>query len=82
MKTISVDEFRAHLDQYLAASLDDDILLTRDGKPCAMLRAVPEMSDADSDALAKSPELWQMIRERRGEQGVGWDEAKRQLDLD
>jgi hypothetical protein len=32
--------------------------------------------------LYESPEFWEMIRERRREQALPWDEAMRQLDLD
>ena len=32
--------------------------------------------------LYESPEFWQMIRERRREEAIPWDEAKRRLDLD
>jgi hypothetical protein len=32
--------------------------------------------------MHKSPEFWEMIRQRRREPTIPWEEAKRQLDLD
>ena len=81
MKTIGVEEFRAHLDQYLAEAAERDVVLTQGGKRWVLLRSVADL-DRDSADLAKSPEFWQMIRQRRQEQGIPWEEAQRLLDLD
>jgi len=32
--------------------------------------------------LHRSPEFWEMIRQRRGEAAIPWDEAKRRLGVD
>jgi len=82
MTLISVDEFRANLDRYLAAMDQGEVVLTRDGKPIAVLRAIQENGDEDSRAFAGSAEFWTMIHERRQEEGIPWEEARRQLDLD
>ena len=81
MKTISVEEFRAHLDQYLAEAAEGDVVLTQAGRPWVLLRSVADL-DPDSADLAKSPEFWQMIHQRRQEQGIPWEEAQRLLDMD
>ena len=80
MKTVSVEEFRAHLDHYLAEVVYDDVVVTQDGKPWVVLHAVAD--GVDSSAFANSAEFWEMIRRRRQEQGIPWDEAKKLLDLD
>ena len=82
MKTITLEEFRAQLDRYLAETADDDVVLTRDGKPWIVLRAVGNGLEADSDLFAHSPEFWQMIHQRRQEEGIPWEEARGLLDLD
>ena len=82
MKTVTVDEFRDHPDQYLAEAAQGDVVLTQDGEPWVVLRSVASDQDRLSLAYAESPEFWQMIRERRHEPAVPWDEAKKQLGLD
>ncbi len=82
MKTISVEEFRDHPDQYLAQTADGDVVLTQDGEPWVVLRAVDDDQDRLSAAYANSAEFRQMIQERRSEAAIPWDDAKHQLGLD
>jgi antitoxin (DNA-binding transcriptional repressor) of toxin-antitoxin stability system len=82
VKTVTVEEFRAHIDQYLAETAQGEVLLTQDGKPWVILRAAGQELDDDSSAFAKSPEFWRMIAERRREQGIPWEEAQKLLDLE
>jgi antitoxin (DNA-binding transcriptional repressor) of toxin-antitoxin stability system len=82
MKAVSIEEFRAHLDEYLADAASRDVILTNQGKPWLVLRAVTADEGADSTATAGSPEFWQMIRERRREPGIPWEEARKELGLD
>ena len=84
MKTITIelDQFRDHLDQALAETEHGGVIVTRQGKPWIVLHALTEDWDAESAALAQSPEFWEMISQRRREVGIPWEEAKRQLDLD
>jgi PHD/YefM family antitoxin component YafN of YafNO toxin-antitoxin module len=81
MKTVSVEEFRAHLDEYLADAARSDVILTNEGKPWLVLRAIAS-DDEDSATFARSPEFREMIRERRQEQGIRWEEARKELGLD
>jgi hypothetical protein len=39
MIVISVEEFRGHVDEYLDATAKGEVVLTRDGKPVAVLKA-------------------------------------------
>jgi prevent-host-death family protein len=82
MTSVSVEEFRAHPDQYLAETEKGDVILTQNGQPWVVLRAVEDDQDRLSAAYASSPEFWQMIQRRRKEQGIPWEQARTQLDLE
>ena len=82
MTTVSLQEFRLHPDKYLAATANGDVVLTQDGEPWVVLRAVDEDQDRLSAAYANSPEFRRMIQQRRKEQGIPWAEAKKQLDME
>jgi len=59
--------------------VSDDFVL----KEGQILEFSDEDGDEDrTDELYKSPEFWEMIRERRREEAIPWDEAMRRLDLD
>jgi hypothetical protein len=80
--TIELDQFRDRSDEALAGTEHGDVIVTRQGKPWIIMHAVSEDWDAESAALARSPEFWEMIRQRRRENTVPWDEAMRRLGLD
>lgn len=82
MTTVTAQEFRLHPDQYLAATARGDVVVTQDGQPWIVLRAVEADQDKLSAAYANSPEFWRLIGERRQEQSIPWEEAKKQLDLE
>lgn len=82
MKTVSREEFRSHVDQFLEETAQGDVVLTRDGKPWVVIRAVTDDLDGDSSGFANSAEFWQMIHSRRQEQGIPWEEAEKLLDAD
>jgi hypothetical protein len=48
----------------------------------AELKAITAENDDDSTSFTQSAEFWQMIRERRQEQGISWEEARKELGLD
>jgi prevent-host-death family protein len=80
--TVSIEEFRAHPDQYLAETANGDVVLTQHGQPWVVLRAVDEDQDRLSAAYATSPEFRKMIQQRRQEHAIPWEHARKQLDLD
>lgn len=82
MKTVTVEEFRAHVDRYLAEAEREDVVLTRDDKPCVLLQPIPSQPGMETDDLVHSPEFWRMIQERRKERAIPWAEAKKTLDID
>jgi antitoxin (DNA-binding transcriptional repressor) of toxin-antitoxin stability system len=75
MKTISIEEFRSHVDDCLGETAKGDVILTQNGRPWILLRALQE--DETSD-----PAFRELIRQRRLEQGIPWEEAKKQLNLE
>jgi hypothetical protein len=79
MKTVSVEEFRANVDRYLAEAERENVLLTRDDKPCMLVQGIANPPKSDSAEFVGSPAFWQMIRERRQEQPIPWAEAKKDL---
>jgi prevent-host-death family protein len=81
MTSVSIEEFRADPDQYLAEAAKGDVILTQNGQPWVVLRAVEDDQERLSAAYANSPEFWQMIQQRRKEQGIPWEKARAQLDL-
>jgi antitoxin (DNA-binding transcriptional repressor) of toxin-antitoxin stability system len=80
MTIISLRDFRLHLDRYLAAATGGDVVVTQDGEPWRVLRAVENDQDRLSVAYANSAAFRQLIEERRREQSMPWIEAKKQLD--
>lgn len=42
MKSATLEEFRSHVDQYLAQISSEDILLTLEGKPFAVLKGLAQ----------------------------------------
>jgi prevent-host-death family protein len=81
MTIVSVEDFRANPDQYLAQTSQGDVVLTQNGEPWVVLRGVDNDQDRLSAAYANSPEFWEMIRQRRQEQGIPWEQARQQLEL-
>ena len=82
MKTVTVEEFRAHVDQYLGEAEREVVVLTRDDKPCVQLQPVPSEPGVDTDDLTRSPEFWRMIQERRKEKPIPWSDAKKDLAIE
>ncbi len=64
MKTISDHEAQGAFQQVLESAQDERVVITRDGKPSAVVLGL-EYYDAEDLELASSSEFWQMIEERR-----------------
>ena len=77
---MTVDEFRSHLSEPLAEAPEDNVIVTRDGKPWAVFKPFVE-NDEDSDDYVNDPAFWRMIDERRREPTIPWNEAMKQLGL-
>ena len=77
MKTVDIADFQLNMNQYLDALPQETIVITRQGRPCAVLHGVSE--DLETAELMHSTEFWHMIEKRRREPTIPWDEAKRDL---
>ena len=64
MKSVPATELTANLDAVLNSAQRERIIISRRGKPCAVLVGI-EKYDAEDFQLATSEEFWNMIRERR-----------------
>lgn len=78
MKSIDSNRFAANIDQYLQDLLSETIVLTKAGRPCAIVRGLDY--DDEQLELANSREFWTMIQERRREPAIPWEVAKQQLE--
>jgi hypothetical protein len=82
MKVVSTEEFRKLVDQYLASAAREEIVLTENDHPPILLQGLSDSEGNKSDSWESSPDFWDMIRQRRREQSLCWQEAKRQLALE
>lgn len=64
MKSIPDDELRINLDSSLSRAQTERIVISRHGKPCAVLVGIEDY-DVEDAGLASSVDFWRMIRERR-----------------
>ena len=64
MTSIPENELKANVDAVLSLSQSERIVISRRGKPCAVLVGI-ENYDAEDLRLATSDEFWQMIHQRR-----------------
>jgi prevent-host-death family protein len=78
LRTIDIAQFSADPQQYVNDSQQETIVVTRQGKPCAVLHGVED--DLEISELAHSREFWSMIEQRRREPTIPWDVAEQQLD--
>jgi prevent-host-death family protein len=64
MKRIPVKDLQANVDAVLDSAQNGRIVISRRGKPCAVLVGIEDY-DAEDLRLAASKDFWQMIHERR-----------------
>jgi hypothetical protein len=79
---MDLGQFRERLDEALARAEQGVLIITRQGRPWIVAHSVTQDWDAESAALARSPKFWEMVTQRRGEEGIPWEEAMRELGLD
>jgi prevent-host-death family protein len=64
MKLIGLKEAKTHLSEFVEQAQRDRILITRRGKPAALVIGV-EGQDLEQILLGSDAEFWKMIQERR-----------------
>jgi len=64
MKNIASKDLKENLDAVLNSAQAERIVISRHGKPCAVLVGIEDY-DAEDLQLASSQDFWQMIHSRR-----------------
>lgn len=64
MRNVPEKELQTHLDSILTRAQSERIVISRRGKPCAVLVGIEDY-DAEDLRLARSEDFWRMIRQRR-----------------
>jgi antitoxin (DNA-binding transcriptional repressor) of toxin-antitoxin stability system len=78
MKTVAVSKIDSKLDSLLGSAQKERVVLTRAGKPSAILIGI-ESYDAEDMELATSGEFWQMIQSRRNGPSISLSDLKSKL---
>jgi prevent-host-death family protein len=65
MKTASVADMKAHFITYLKATEEGPIVVTRNGKPVAVLSAVTDEEELERLLMAHSPRLQAILEAAR-----------------
>ena len=79
MKEISLEQLGAGIDQIVPPSCSERVVLTRGGKPVAIVTGVGDL-DLEEIAYIESPEFWKMIAERRKQPRISLKEAFARLE--
>jgi prevent-host-death family protein len=64
MKIVPVAEAKAKLSEYLEKSRSDVVIITKNGRPVAILSGISEDDDLDSIVLANDPKFRRLLRQR------------------
>jgi len=64
VKFIGLKEAKAHLSEFVDAAQHDRVLITRRGKPAALVIGI-EGQDVEQVILGSDVEFWKVIQERR-----------------
>jgi prevent-host-death family protein len=68
MKVIAVREAKASLSKYIDMAQRDRVLITKHGKPAALVIGV-EGEDLEDMLTMANPRFWEMIEDRRRKNG-------------
>ena len=78
MKEMTLEHFAAQLEQSMVAAQHEHILVTRDGRPFALVEGIA-FKDEEDLALERSPEFWRMIEERRRGPSIPLEQVRAEL---
>lgn len=81
MKEATLEQFAQDVQGYLNASQQERIVITRDGKPWAVLTGVAH-KDQEDLRLEASPAFWRMIEEARERPTVRLRDVEKELFAD
>ena len=77
MKVVDLEQ--ATLDACVRDAQEEQVLLTRDGKPVALIVGIDGL-DEEQVQLGSSAKFWALVAERRAEKTVGRASLEEQLD--
>ena len=63
MKVAPVAEVKAHLSEFLTACQDEAVVVTRNGRPTAMLVGIHAEDDLEQMVLAQSPRFRRLLEQ-------------------
>jgi len=78
MKTVSVRDLQKNIRESVEAAQKDRVVVTRNGKPAALLIGV-EGQDWESVVLQTSAPFWKLIEQRRREKTVSLREMRKRM---
>ena len=79
MKTINVRDLQKNVRKCMVASQKDRVVITRHGKPAAVLVGV-EGRDWEDVLYQTSASFWKMIQRRRKEKTLSFQEMRSRID--
>ena len=84
MKQIALAEFRDHLSRYLIEAEEEQIVVTKHGKPAGVFIAFPTDDDWFDFQLENDPRFLKKIEESRASiragHGIPWEQVKKEDD--
>ena len=78
MKTASLREVKEQLSNYVSKAQKDYVLITRHGRPSAIVMGV-EGHDMEDVFYMTNPLFWKTIQKRRKQKSIPWNKAKKIL---
>ncbi len=78
MKTVTVRDLQKKVKEYLDVSQEDRVIITRRGKPAAVLVGV-EGEDWETVILETDPTFWKLVQKRRKQPTISLEELKARL---
>ena len=78
MKTVNARDLQKKIKQCVDVSQQDRIVITRRGKPAAVMVGV-EGKDWEEVALQTSSNFWKLVEERRNQPTISMKELRKRL---
>ena len=78
MKKATVQDLQKHADEVVTRAQKDRVVITRQGKPAAVLVGVTKQ-DWESVALQTDPKFWKLIRARRAQATLSLSQVRDRL---
>jgi len=80
MKTVALSDLQKKVESIVSSAQKERIVLTRGGKPSALLIGIESYDDEDLQ-LAGSADFWRLIEDRRRGQSIPLSELRTRLKL-